>query len=631
MQYLKNPCSITNDRYKTFKNKLNHLIRISHKHYINNYLNNHYNDLKKSWELINNLLQRKSKPELPKKFIIDNESITDPNKIANKFNDFFTTIGSNLASKIKKSSTSPVSFMKHRCPHSLFLNLVTEYEVIKIINNLKHTVAGFDGINSVVLKHVFSEIMKPMLYLLNLSFTQGEFPDKLKVAVITPIYKKGIREDISNYRPVSVLPIFSKIFEKIMYNRLISFLEKNNILYNNQYGFRSGYSTDTALIYVTENILKALNEKQHVAGVFMDLAKAYDTINHKLLLQKLEYYGVRGVGYKWFCNYFQNRSQQVKYNASLSNFTKITCGIPQGSILGPLMFILYVNDLYLVSDKVEFVLFADDTNIFIKGHHFKDTIMQLNNVLEKVATWFQVNQLSLNISKTHYMIFSSRKFQCHPDVSVKINNISLQRVISTSFLGVEIDSQLTWKNHVSKINSKLCKSIGILHRVKTFLSKHWRLKLYNTFVLPYLNYCNIVWASANDSTLKPLIISQKRALKMVLDVPRTYSTKQVFTESGAFTIADIHKIQTGIFMHKYEHNILPSSFNHKYILNSGRHGYETRTSSNYYIPKPRIEKFKYSLAYRGPYIWNNLPQSLKLINNLDSFKRKLKSFYRNVY
>ena len=141
---------------------------------------------------------------------------------------------------------------------------------------------------ALILKHVCSEIMKPMLYLLNVSFTHGEFPDKLKVAVITPIYKKGTREDISNYRPVSVLPIFSKIFEKITYNRLISFLEKNNILYNNQYGLRSGYSTDTALIYVTENILKALNEKRHVAGVFMDLAKAYDTINHKLLLQKLE-------------------------------------------------------------------------------------------------------------------------------------------------------------------------------------------------------------------------------------------------------------------------------------------------------------------------------------------------------
>ena len=243
--------------------------------------------------------------------------------------------------------------------------------------------------------------------IINESFSSGTFPDKLKIAKVTPIFKKGSRSDKNNYRPISILSVFSKIFEKLMHKRLFRYLERLCILHELQFGFREKFSTSHALISLIEHLKKSLDEGEFGCGIFIDLRKAFDTVNHSILLQKLEYYGIRGVANNWFKSYLSDRYQYVSINGITSDVKPVLCGVPQGSVLGPLLFLLYVNDLPNCSDKLTFHLTADDTNIYFSSNNLNIIQSTLNIELNHVSQWLYANRLSLNIEKTNYVLFHS--------------------------------------------------------------------------------------------------------------------------------------------------------------------------------------------------------------------------------
>ena len=250
------------------------------------------------------------------------------------------------------------------------------------------------------------------------------------MAKVVPIYKGDCKNLISNYRPVSVLPVFfSKILERLLYNRLLAFLNKHNLLYKYQFGFREKLSTDTALIILIDKITSALNDGDTVLGVFLDFSKAFDCVNHSILLQKLEHLGIRGVALEWFRSYLNKREQYVCYNGTVSSKTEVTCGVPQGSILGPLLFLIYINYIANVSTVLFLIIFADDTNAFISGKNTAELIRQMNEELEKLVIWLEVNKLKLNIKKTHFIIFSTTKQTITEQLCIK-------QVDNTKFLGV---------------------------------------------------------------------------------------------------------------------------------------------------------------------------------------------------
>ena len=245
----------------------------------------------------------------------------------------------------------------------------------------------------------------PLSHILNLSLASGIFPNELKIARVIPIYKSGDVGNFTNYRPVSVLPLFSKILERLMYTRLLSFINKHRILYKFQFGFRSEHSPNLALIILVDRISQALEKGDFVLGLFLDFSKAFDTVNHAILFKKLEFYGVRGIALKWFQSYLCNRFQYVEYNDSASMKGNITCGVPQGSILGPLLFLIYVNDLANASEIVFSILFADDTNMFLSGKDPNLLVKIMNQEMENVVDWLKLNKLSLNLKKTHFILF----------------------------------------------------------------------------------------------------------------------------------------------------------------------------------------------------------------------------------
>ena len=317
----------------------------------------------------------------------------------------------------------------------------TVNEIISIINNLSSKVSfGFDNIPTNVVKLSAPYIATQLSYLINYSFDRGIFPDQLKIGKICPIHKQGDKKLIANYRPISILPVFSKVYEKAIYTRLDSFLKSNNILTDNQYGFRKGHSTFMPNQDLYDKISLASQNNEHVIAIFLDLAKAFDTIDHSIMCDKLYYCRVRGTALELFRNYLSNRKQYVSYNGVTSRFLDVSLGVPQGSILGPLLFIVYINDFVKSTSTLTSYLFADDTTVLHSDRDFINLTSMVNSELCKISAWFKSNRLTLNAAKSNYIIFGSKRLPS-TDCSklISMDGTYLGRVESTKFLGVLID------------------------------------------------------------------------------------------------------------------------------------------------------------------------------------------------
>ena len=400
-------------------------------------------------------------------------------------------------------------------------------EILQLGNKISSdTSCGFDDIRSSVVKSVISFISHPLAYIFNISLLTGSVPSNLKIAKVIPVFKNGDPKDIQNYRPISVLPCFSKILERLVYNRLSKFLSNFNILFNHQFGFRSKHSTDMALIHLTDLISSSLCDKLYTVSVFLDLSKAFDTIDHSILLSKLNCYGIRGCALQWFKDYLDNIHQFTVINSCKSTRRAISYRVPQGSILGPLLFLMYINDLHTSSSFLSFLLFADDTTITCSKSSCDSLVITLNSELIKVSSWFKSNKLSLNPNKTKCMLFNKYHNPPSSMTSITVDDIPICMVHSTKCLGLNffiIDDKLSWRSHISSVTKTISRNTGVLSKLRTFLPPSTLFSLYNTLIVLYLNYCNIVWARSSNNQLHSLTIIQKRAIICTLSHHRDHT------------------------------------------------------------------------------------------------------------
>uniref|UniRef100_A0A8C6VZ07 Reverse transcriptase domain-containing protein n=1 Tax=Nothobranchius furzeri TaxID=105023 RepID=A0A8C6VZ07_NOTFU len=515
--FLTNGTKENEDKYKKYRNRLTTILRYEKKSYYEKLLQKSQNNIKPTWSVLNKIIKNQNNICFPTCIVKEgNVAIKNIESIVNEFNDYFVNVGPNLAKEISvpgRHDDKFLNFTSYKC-NSMFLGGVCESDIIDVVSKFKSKKSmDCDGLDMSLVKEVLHSILQPLTYICNKSFQTGIFPDKMKIAKVIPLYKNGDKQVVSNYRPVSLLPTFSKILEKLFENRLNSFLEKYDLLNDHQYGFRRNRSTSLAVMEFIENIATIVDKKQIGIGVFIDLRKAFDTIDHSLLLQKCERFGLRGVVQLWLNSYLERRFQYVSINNMKSKLRQVTCGVPQGSVLGPKLFLLYINDICTASDILKYVMFADDTNLFCSGDNIKELLKTVEIELMKLNRWFVFNKLSLNESKTKFMLFGGIKNNI--EVKLNLNNVEIERVNETKFLGVIIDDKLCWKSHIDHVKRKLSKSISILYKTRDLLHKSCLYLLYTSLCLPYRSYCVEIWGKTYKTYLDSIFKLRKRAIRII--------------------------------------------------------------------------------------------------------------------
>ena len=547
--------------------------------------------------------------------------------IANKFYDYFVNIGASLAEKIPKSGPSFERYLPEANRESIFLTPTNDIEIQRLINGMKLSAPGHDELSAKVIKPVIDSLSSPLTYIVNLSFNEGLFPSELKIAQIIPWYKNDDPMQFNNYRPVSLLPFFSKLFERLMYNRLIDFINKHKLLYDYQFGFRKNHSTFLALVTLLEQITTALDNAEFAICVLIDFRKAFDTVDHSILLQKLYHYGIRGNAHGWFQSYLSNRSQYVNYDNTTSKLKPIKCGVPQGSIVGPLLFLIYINDLSSVSNFLSAILFADDTTLFHSSRNLTQLTNIINTELTNVVNWLNANRLSLNVDKTNFMLFRPKgKNQECP--SIQINGSEIKEVSSAKFLGVFIDNKLSWAEHINHISRKVSKSIGIIIKARKSFDNDTLFNLYNALILPHISYCIQVWGTAASVHIERLHVLQKKIVRIICGVhPRTH-TQPLFQLLHLLNINQIRDYFVAIFMYKMKNNMMPAHFGQMFISAWEIHNYPTKFAerNSLYVHVVPNKRGKRTIRHFGRKLWNIVLDAIDVNCSIGSFKLSLKSF-----
>ena len=593
--------------YKSIKNRLNSLLYNTEIQYYSNQLEINKNDSAKTWKVLKNIIGKESsKSKQNITFCIDGTIVTDSTKIANGFNNFFVSIGPKLAENIT-CSVNPMSYV-HSIENSMVLLDVPCTEVRQIISSLKNSSAGWDELPTFVAKKCVDSYIEPLTYLINKSFMGGVFPKELKLARVVPIFKAGDSALVTNYRPISVLSFFSKILEKIMYNHVLHFMDMHDIFYERQFGFREKHSTQQAIITLVDRITHSLDRGDIVISVFLDLKKAFDTVDHQILLKKLSAYGIRGNILQWFKSYLTDRSQYVIYDGKQSMTHNIKCGVPQGSILGPLLFIIYVNDVCNVSNLLLSIMYADDTAVLLSGKSLNDLLDILNTELDLLCNWLQSNTLSLDTQKTFFLLFHRTRIK-DTNIVITMNGYAINRVNSLKYLGVIIDQKLNWIEHIAYVRNKISKGVGIMFKARAVLDKKSMMNLYYLYIYPYLIYCIEVWGTALKTHLDPLFLVQKKIVRIITFSQFLAHTEPIFIN---LSILPLHKLilnRIGIAMYKFANNLLPDVINSLYSRNSDVHSYSTRSSDLLRIPRGTLNFTNVSAR-----VWN------VLVLKMDTFR-----------
>ena len=435
------------------------------------------------------------------------------------------------------------------------------------------------------------------------------FPDLWKTAIVTPVQKSKQNNSLSNFRPISVLPVASKILERLVFDAMVGHLLKYKLLSTEQSGFRPGHSTQDVLLCVTDSWLKAIDDGKYVGAVFLDLAKAFDCVDHEILLKKLTCYGVRGDALKWMQSFLYGRFQRVSLHGTLSAKGEVKVGVPQGSILGPLLFSIYVNDLPTAITDVDVNLYADDTEL----HYCHSDFRQLECILQCAVTqlfiWLVANKLKLSVPKSSSMLIGTRQRISGKTLHLSLDSLPLQQVSTVRYLGVYIDQHLTWHQHVEYVLRRVRGKLYSINRLKPLTPTVLKL-LYQAHVLPIIDYCDVVWVPINVGHLKRLERLHSRFSSY--DSARSSAFNLTLVERRRFHIA----IQVYKILKRLSPSYLLSTFRSALSI-TGRAG---RNVHRLYVPAVRLNYGKRSLYYRGTTIWNSLPTSITEMNSLNSFK-----------
>ena len=552
----------------------------------------------------------------------DNNNNVKLEDTADFINQFFTNIGPNLAKDCRLDWEYPGQDNEG----SLSDICTTLDEITEICKNININKAScIDNISSEILRDVFLAIPDKLCLLFNNCFTAATIPTTWKYAKVTPLPKGGNSQSVSNYRPISLLPLLSKLIDKIVHKRVYDYLMEFDLLDKRQGGFTPEHSTVKTCAYFTEDLFKANNNNEITIAVYIDAMKAFDTVNHQKLVNKLQKLGIEGHLLGWIKNYLTNRKQCTIANNIVSDFQDITCGVPQGSVLGPLLFLVYINDISNIVINSRISMYADDTVLYISHKNVENAITLIQSDLNRVYTWCNRNKLTINCKKTKYCLYgmrSSVKKSKMLDIQLSLNANILERVCSYKYLGLILDENLTYNKHIKEMNKLVSHKLYILSKVRKYITQSACISIFKTMILSIIEYCDIVYAGTSQTNLTKIDNLFYRGLRLCLDCNNRMSRRILCMDCGVAPLEDRRDVHLLLFMHKLIEN--------KQLLKKKVVNTRLQNGPVFLTYKPNNEKAKQSVLYRGAVKWNNINAATRNLSFKD-FKVYQKKILKSCY
>ena len=619
--------------FSTYSKALKILMFLCERRYLLNQLHLSNKQPKLKWKCLNKILncnKRKNDSDTLK-LTVDNNHISSPKELAKTFNDYFISTPLTIQNNLRITDENLINLVPFN-NSTFFFSPTTPNEVNTIIKRLKNCNVLFD-IPAKLLKFTADNVSELISNLINHCISDACYPSIFKTAKVIPLFKKGCKSYLGNYRPISLLPSLNKIFEKVIVSRLHSFILEYNLLSDNQYGFRANKDTSQAAIRLINNILPAFHEKKYSIALFLDFQKAFDTLDRTLLFQKLYRKGIRGTSLNLIRSYFSDRSQFVHINGVDSDTKPTNIGTIQGSNLGPLFYILYADDLnYLFNDNsIKLVMYADDTAITLYGDDINLLSIKMKMIVSRLEVWSNFNKLALNVTKTKFMIFSPHTGYIIP--SLHLYNTAVECVENFTYLGIIIDSKLRFSSHLKHTENKLNRLCGISYHKSKVFDYESSLLFYYSFVYSAISYGICCWGGVfNVLACSRAQNLQDRILRNLFgQFYRGCNTNELYTKLHILKCKDIYQFNLMTLFYKLIHRFYSADIESIFEPILNEHSHNTRRYQEYIVPFPRINTIKLNFKYQVYLQWNNLPVSIKNSKSLSSFKSQLKAHYLNLY
>lgn len=587
---------------------------------------------RKTWLNINELIYNKKKDSnslLPTRIVHDGNTYVDGIEICDILNEYFGDIAKIIG---LDNNNYNLDLGSEDAPNEVLnaFEPTNDEEILSIITNLNsNSASGYDSISAGLVKKVAEQLSPIIVRIINECLSNGIFPDELKIARVTVIHKSGRKDDPNNYRAISVLPIFSKIFETVLNSRIIEYLDKVEFINPNQFGFQRGSNTSAAAIHLIEGIYRNIDRKLKTACTFIDVRKAFDSVDHNLLLKKLYKIGFRDKAFSTMNSYLTSRKQYISMQNIVSSEKIMVRGVPQGSILGAILFIIFVNDIFDQIWHGELQLYADDASIIYGAKNFVELNEKMLSDIKTLDDWMKQNKLVVNFNKTNFMIFELKK----SNLSQNFNEICykeflIRRVDSAKYLGLYLDTSLSFSYHIDQMKNKISKFVGVFRRISNFLSESLKITIYYAHIHSHIIYLNSIWSGAPEYKLKELQILQNKAIKIIYRLPHLTSSISLYGDKF-LPINIISKYEKCLLLFKLKNNLLKNDF--QFLRNEEVHSHFTRIARNIRSTIFRTKRAQNSIFSSATIEFNSLPEAIKFEQEIVVFKKNIKLYFTELF